>query len=393
MTGFLDLEQANPAGADTPPATAFASAPTLIFPAVNAMAVEYLRAAARRGEQTLCAASTGVREIPEEVGHVILLPMIHERSFADCFVSLLSERAVAHVYCPVATVHAYLRRFIHERQLPISLVGESPVREEMKRQCDLMARARKAQQTLSTIAGEGAVLSLHEVAALLKFASVIYGESNDDKLAAIMGIACSVPPSDVVEIGCLMGRSAFLLLYLATRYNLGTVVTVDPWTSKECRQIDSPPELQAVVEEWDFDLLSEGFAVSAALFRRDRHYHLRLPSRDAFVAYTGGGVPAHKRPWTGQIGLIHIDGNHDHRAVEEDCNLWLPRMMPGAWLVLDDYVWAHGDGPFRVGNALLSSNAERIERAFVCGKALFVRCRAALLADVASVSGSRRSSP
>ena len=38
-------------------------------------------------------------------------------------------------------------------------------------------------------------------------------------------------------------------------------------------------------------------------------------------------------------------------------------------------MWSHGDGPLRVGNELIEEYAERIERAFVCGKALFMKFR------------------
>ncbi len=48
-------------------------------------------------------------------------------------------------------------------------------------------------------------------------------------------------------------------------------------------------------------------------------------------------------------------------------------LLPGAWLVLDDYIWAHGDGPYLIGNELLREEWKRIECAFVCGKALFVK--------------------
>jgi hypothetical protein len=80
-------------------------------------------------------------------------------------------------------------------------------------------------------------------------------------------------------------------------------------------------------------------------------------------------------PYCRRIAILHIDANHDYDAVRNDCDLWLRRLLPGAWLILDDYVWSHGDGPLRVGNELIEEYAERIERAFVCGKALFMKFR------------------
>ena len=46
-----------------------------------------------------------------------------------------------------------------------------------------------------------------------------------------------------------------------------------------------------------------------------------------------------------RIAVIHIDGNHDHDCCRRDCELWLTRLAPQVWLILDDYLWAHGDGP------------------------------------------------
>jgi predicted O-methyltransferase YrrM len=220
---------------------------------------------------------------------------------------------------------------------------------------------------------------LREVAGILRQAALIYGESNDDKLAAMMGIAASAPAGDVIEIGSLMGRSAFVLAYLAWRYRIGAVLTVDPWRAANCAQHDSPDALQAVTDEWDYEVLSEGFMVNLVPLRADDHAHVRLPSDAAFAQYAGGAEivsPAGRAvAYAGRIALIHIDGNHDYACVKQDCALWLSRLRPGAWLILDDYIWAHGDGPYRAGNELLHDHPDRIARAFVCGKALFVKLR------------------
>jgi len=59
--------------------------------------------------------------------------------------------------------------------------------------------------------------------------------------------------------------------------------------------------------------------------------------------------------------------------VKQDCELWLSLLVEDGWLILDDYLWAHGDGPHRVGNELLERRWADIERTFVCGKALFIK--------------------
>lgn len=346
---------------------------TLIFPAVDQEATKYRAAASQRGEQTICASSVGALDLIDTAEEQFWLPMIYDDAFPARFLALIRDHSIARVYCPVATVYAFLTKFIATNRLPLNMVGESPVAQQIMRHKELMARARRVHALVCSLGDDGNTLSLHEIASILKYSATIYGESNDDKLGAMMAIACLAPRQDVVEIGCLMGRSAFVMLFLATRYRLGPVLTIDPWTSAECTQDDSPSELQAVVDEWDYEVLSEGFLASTALMDQGRHCHLRLPSSAAIAKYESLNLPIVSPPWSGRIGMIHIDGNHDYDAVADDCRRWVPHIAPSGWLVLDDYVWAHGDGPYRAGNELLEREAEHIERAFVCGKALFIR--------------------
>ena len=73
--------------------------------------------------------------------------------------------------------------------------------------------------------------------------------------------------------------------------------------------------------------------------------------------------------------VLHIDGNHAYDNVLADACAWTPHVRPGGWIVFDDYVWAFGDGPKRVGDAYLAENAERIDLSFVTGTALWVRLK------------------
>ena len=352
---------------------------TLVFPAVNQAAVEYLTAARHRGEPTVCAASVASDAIAAEWGGVHRLPSIYDDDFPPHFLSLLTRHSIGRMFCPVASVHDFMRRFITAHRLDIEMIGQSPIRQQVEQHRQLMARARRLLPLVERCADGAPSLSLLEIAGVLRQASLIYGESNDDKLAAMMGIAAGAPPGDVLEIGSLMGRSAFVLLYLAWRYRIGPVLTIDPWMADNAIQRQSPDAFQALVDEWDFEVLSEGFFVNLIPFRADDHAHLRMPSENAFQVYAGETaiLSPLARPvaYSGKIALIHIDGNHDYECVKKDCELWLARMLPASWLILDDYIWSHGDGPYRVGNALLRDQQDRIACAFVCGKALFVKLR------------------
>ena len=74
---------------------------------------------------------------------------------------------------------------------------------------------------------------------------------------------------------------------------------------------------------------------------------------------------------SGVISLLHIDGNHSYQFVKRDIELWFPLVIKGGWILLDDYLWAFGDGPKIAGDELLSSG--KIDCAFIIGDTLFLR--------------------
>jgi hypothetical protein len=349
---------------------------TLVFPAVNEPAFRYLRQAVARGERVVGAASVTVADFDPAWGKLEMLPSIHDTLFEQCLSSLLRERNVQQIYCPISSVHDHVRRLIREGQLKVELVGVSPIREQMAEHYSLMRRATVAHEFALSCGTNSQQLELIEVAGILKQSGHIYGESNDEKLAALIGIFAEAPEGDVVEIGSLMGRSAFVLRYLSWRYSTGAVLTIDPWSSNEAVQHQSPKDFQSLVDEWDFEVLAQGFNVNMVPMCTSNHAHLRMTSARGHEVYAGTKVAksllGHDVEYRGSIAALHIDGNHDFEAVRTDCLLWLPHMVSKGWLVLDDYIWAHGDGPHRLGNQLLRNLAGDISRSFVAGKALFV---------------------
>jgi hypothetical protein len=350
---------------------------TLVFPAVGESAFRYLRRAVAHGERVIGAASVAVSDFDSAWGRLQHLPSIHEPNFEGEFVSLLEQHGIKRVYCPVSSVHDHVRRLIQTRSCSVELVGMSPIREQMSEHYNLMRRARAAHGFASVCSGMDSVVAPIEVAGVLRQAGLIYGESNDDKLAAVIGVFASAPQGDVVEVGSLMGRSAFVLRYLSWRYAIGAVLTVDPWSAGEAVQHQSPKGFQSLVDEWDFEVLAEGFFVNMIPLCSDNHAHLRMTSERGHDVYTreraATALNGKQVGFLGGISVLHIDGNHDFDAVRLDCELWLPHLQPHGWLVLDDYIWAHGDGPYRVGNSILEKLAQQIDCSFVAGKALFVR--------------------
>lgn len=351
-------------------------ATTLIFPSTVSAAWEYYEHARRRGEAVVAASSLSYDETAAKFPKWFRLPTIYDPAFAEAFLALVRELDIRRVYSPVAAVHAFLQDLIRKRSLSIEQIGTPPSADVKRTYESLLDRTADAQSLIQAIGGERAALSHIEIAAVLRHADTIFGETNETKIAGVMAAFASAPKGDVVEIGALMGRSAFVLDWLAKRYDIGPVLAVDPWKTDSAIQNDSSDMMRGLTKTWDWDLVADAFVINMLPVAGLRFNFLRLESADAHRAYLAGQVtsePFGTVEYSNRISVLHIDGNHDYRCVRKDCDLWLPHLQPGGWLVLDDYRWFHGDGPQRVGDALLKQYGTRIEVSFVCGDALFAR--------------------
>ena len=75
-----------------------ASSATLVFPAVDRSAIDYVAAARQRGEATVLAASVASPEVAAECGEVHRLPSIYDADFAERFLALVETHDVARVF-------------------------------------------------------------------------------------------------------------------------------------------------------------------------------------------------------------------------------------------------------------------------------------------------------
>jgi hypothetical protein len=350
----------------------------LVFPATHQDGLSYMETAREHGLNVVAASSEWDSEIAREVGELVVLPYVYDPEFPARFLELLKLYNINRVYAPVAAVHIWLDHFISKNNLQIQLVGGSPTHREMNRFAKLVSKVKFYRAFIDQCSGGMSDLSDLEIAAVFRMTANIYGESNEYKIAAMMAIFSSVPKGDVIEIGSLAGKSAAVLTFLARRYNTGNILAIDPWQWKAGTQHDSPETVSVhMADSWDYDMLLKNFAVNMIPIGLGSFNYLQQESAQGFELYRENpSVVSHEFGQTnyqGKIAIIHIDGNHDYAKVKLDCELWLPLLTQGAWLILDDYLWIHGDGPHRVGDSLLELRENDIERAFICGKALFIK--------------------
>lgn len=318
------------------------------------------------------------------------LPFVTEATFEAAFLALLQAERITHVYTPhgVIWTHLLQRQQAAPERFAFHLCQPSPYEEEWAHRQPSHAWAARVLgdhfvESLE-LPGEtlrrpplrlGQLVSLHR-----QFVS-IPGQCDDWKLLALAHIARVVPVGDLVEIGSFQGRSAFVLGWLARHYQIGNLVCVDPWDAgkvvdqgEQARLVNS--ELQAGRTLVDFEKIFRSFIGAVSLL--DNIGYIRETSAQAVGIYhaavNAGCLPENELdalPLTGQIALLHIDGNHRYDHVRQDVEGWLPRVQPGGWVLLDDYVWAFGDGPRRVGDELLLT--DQFDVAFTATDTLFLR--------------------
>lgn len=317
------------------------------------------------------------------------LPYVTDPKFDQVFSALLEIEKITHVFSPHGVVwnHLYRNRNKLLKAGNIHLCEPSPYKEEWLRQAvarrwatetmqDGFVQDLKTDKRLSTQR-----LRFNELVALYCQFTRIPGQSDVDKLRILVHVLSLVPPGDAVEIGSFQGRSAFAIGWLARRYDIGNLVCVDPWNAGKVEdQGQKAAMVDTGTQEGDsvinFEHVFQIFLSSVSLldnvgFIRD----VSVRAADTYaVAGRAGYLPGNEQPelpLVGKITFLHIDGNHRYDHVRQDVDSWLPFVTAGGWVALDDYVWAFGDGPKRVGDDLLLTN--QFDTAFVAGDTLFLR--------------------
>lgn len=345
---------------------------TLIFPAGLPGAQRYREQAQAAGQHVMGASSLAFDPASGAYDDWATLPYVHEAAFADALGELLGSRGVTAIYTPHEVVSGVLADILPRVAPGVRLIEANPLLGVEAGYRRSLAKAEAAPDWLDA---PGERLSAIERAGLVRLVDTIPGMTDYDKIDAVIEVMRTVPAGDVVEIGSWWGRSAALLLLLARRYAIGPVLCVDPWRS-DCLD-QGVAVLDQASARADTDHAFDIFQMNLLpLVQGDLNY-IRASSADAAARYQPGLTITTPGFGTtrlgGSIALLHIDGNHGYDQVAADARLWTPWVRPGGWIIFDDYVWAFGNGPRRVGDAFLQANASQVARSFVIGTALFVQ--------------------
>jgi len=340
--------------------------------------LEYLDRALREGRNVIGASSLAHDPSRERYPAWLHLPYITTLQFNDALIQAIADFNIGEIYTPNLVVWNYLNLRLKELAPEVALVNSSPIDTEL-------SPYRKAQQFSQSLIEQPvllasgdvpkAAMSLIEIASLFRHAELIPGMCSHDKIKALYEISRRSPTGDVVEIGSWWGKSAFVLARLACCYGIGKLLCIDPWSNEHLIQGDENGLVDSVPISADEAFTV--FKINLLPYANGKLNYLRMPSVTALEHYLKHPIVQTatfgETVYASHIAILHIDGNHSYSNASADITSWSNLVIPGGWIIIDDYIWPYGDGPKKAGDEFLEKNYHKCALSFVMGDALFIK--------------------
>lgn len=355
----------------------------LIFPISTPLGKDFMRNCLQNGESAVGASCD---EADPTYGRIPWhkLPHIHSKEFLGDFKKIINLHQITRVFAAAHMIHEGLQELLKSNpDLNVTIINKSPLELYFSYWDEIFLRAKSWKKTICQLDSNGHSIDEHYLAGVIHHAFNIFGESYDEKLAALLACLISAPEGDIVEIGTLFGRS---LCVLISGRSLGekqrNVFVFDPWSSDIGLQKDLPAKFQEYTKKSGIEKVPAIFESIFSVYAPPGSLSAyRCASEKGFQIYAQakGHDPSRiincYRPTTpqGKIALLHIDGNHDLEYVSTDVNLWSELVISNGWVVIDDYEWRYGSGPKVAGDKLLDRWNDQISRTFIIGGCLFIQ--------------------
>ena len=351
----------------------------LIFPSTTFEAISYATQLKNEGHYIVGASSVSGELISDSIfDQNIYIPHIIKDDYIDILTSELKRYGITHFWTSVSSVYGLSKSVLVDLEVEFLCCDplQSPLVpvELVSKEVDF----RKQYLNILQDTLHNNLMGVPLLKSTLFNALSVPGQSHFDKLITVCQIFSDIPvDGDLVEIGVQWGRSAVLFSILTRLFEKGNLLCIDPWPHNGISQ-GTGTRLENYTKDLDSSSCFTIFATKlAALFPRKLNY-IREYSDDALLIYKriqhSLTTPEFGQVlYTQKISLLHIDGNHSFEAVKSDVEKWCPLVIPGGWIIFDDYNWSYGKGPSTVVDDYLRKNLNMLEIAFFCGGAMFVK--------------------
>jgi hypothetical protein len=350
----------------------------LVFPAGMPEGLAFRDRARARGLRVVGASSLDsdpAEKVYEAWEH---LPYVNDPGFDDALAEVVRRQGVSAVHAPHYVVWKHLSERLGQIAPGARLTtGQIPQdNERAYRSLRDRVAGLKTPCFWPALPGKLRLTPLQQVG-LMRMVDAIPGMCGEEMMVAVMEAMRHAPAGDVVEIGSWWGRSAALLVWLGRHYGVGKVLCVDPWLNDAL--VQGEPMVDAANADRNAEEALQIFEINLTPLAQGSLNYLRTTSVEGAVAYRANRTVATdafgKTEYAGAISVLHIDGNHAEPFVSADADVWTPMVVPGGWIIFEDYEWAFGDGVKHVADAFVEANDARIACHFKAGAALFVQLK------------------
>jgi hypothetical protein len=350
----------------------------LIFPAGMPNSIAYLNKCKDENCEIIGSSSLAYDPSRDLYPLWVTLPYVTDPTFDDALKKIIDELHIQEIFTPNLVIWNYLNKNLHRLIDGVILANASPVDEGLAGYRGALQKARFLSKNQLSFIDQGIphhMPSLIELAGLCRYADLVPGMCSDEKCHALLEIARHSVQGDLVEIGSWWGKSAFVFLWLAQQFKIGSLLCVDPWSNTHLVQNEKIVDSGSA--QVDADEALDIFEIGLLPFNKNHINYLRMTSVEGAHCYekqrTVNSIRFGETVYSGKIAILHIDGNHAHEAVKTDIQSWGLFVIDGGWIIFDDYLWPYGDGPKKVGDHFIEENQSRITTAFVMGGALFIQ--------------------
>lgn len=150
-----------------------------------------------------------------------------------------------------------------------------------------------------------------------------------EKARALADLVLEAKPACIAEIGVYGGRSIIPMALAAKTYG-GTVHGIDPWSHEAALEGDVGDENRIWWGQLDIERIYQGFLAGIG----------RFAVQDTLRVHRTTDTAALREFADGQIGILHVDGNHSAEVSRRYVEQWGPKVAAGGYLVMDDIDWA-----------------------------------------------------
>lgn len=167
-------------------------------------------------------------------------------------------------------------------------------------------------------------------AAIVKGHAKITGWCPKERALYLVDKILEVRPKVYVEVGVFAGSSLFPVLSTFQFLGKGQVFAVDSWDKADCLSQFNPVEDIANYKWWaalDMDSIY--------------HFYMKMIKQYGFesICTTLKMNSSKAASYIPEIDMLYLDGSHSEKGFLLDVELYLPKVVPGGYIWMNDALW------------------------------------------------------